>query len=412
VIPQRNIEGIVFPDYERIAPADWHAHLEQAIERANQSQSDIVGNAEPPDFENTFLALQKRWTQLNQTVMPFVCSQGANATDEMNDLAKIWVPALTTLEQGLLQDAVIFQRCSHAYENRKNWTPAQERLAVSEMHEFKMAGAGLDEGDRKQLMDIEERLALLGVEIQEMITKEAAKTIVFDREQLKGLDDAFLAEAANGREDGRYVVELKRTNIDKVAVQCVVRDTRKLLWQAFGARNEEGENATGDMIQEMLALRQQEAALLGFARFSDMELSNTMAKTPEAATALVMSTWKQIQPALERDMAMVREKALAAGITDIQPWDVPYFTERVRAERYAVDDEVIRNYLPLSVVQAAAFETARKIFGVRINKANFPTYHSDCESWMARDEASGQAIGGLITDYIIRDTKGQGPGWM
>ncbi len=407
--PIVTIEGVNFPDYSNISDEQWPTILSAAIEEATTTRKNISENPLPPSFENTFEALEKRFNRLTSIVQAFSVPANADATPTMLALSETWMPKIEEMETSLFQDPVLFQRFQFAYENRQQWDETQVRLAEDVLKSFTKAGASLDEEQRGRLLNISVRLAELSVLVQDKLNAASRETISFTREELAGMDEEFLKEAE--LEGGLYGVRMLRTNVEAVLTNCSVRKTRQIVQAEFSNRNFEGEHDTHALIQETIKLRQEKARLLGHKTYADLVLSNYMAKNAQAVNDLVSDSWNKLQDVVNHDLDILKNIAAADGIEEMKAWDVMYYTEKVRQKDYSVDNAQVRAYLPLGEVQKAAFSTAEKLFGIRFEPVRAPVYHSDCEAWLVRNKETKEVVGGLITDYRNRDTKGSGA-WM
>lgn len=412
MLPIRSIEGVCFPDYSQIDRDRWPDYLTQAVAQARADWKAIVENPDPPSFENTFEALERRDVALLATHHPFNIQAEADATDQMTALNEEWSPIIEAMETELLQDPVLFQRCKLAFDSREGWTSVQERLAVEALDNFIHAGAALEESERERLLAINVRLAELQVLVQDKLNAASREELVFDRDQLDGVDEAFLVEAAEGRTDERFAVRMLRTRTDAVLANCRVRETRQAVFEKAKARNAAGsEHDTTDLIAETLALRQEATRLLGFTRYSERTIADYMAKTPENVERLLLESWGKLMPSAMRDIETVREAAINDGVDSLAAWDVPFYTEVVRLRDFAIDTAQLKAYLPVGQVRQAAFDSAGKLFGIGFELVDAPTYHDDAKAYLVRTLATGEAIGGLVLDYRSRGSKGGGA-WM
>lgn len=245
-------------------------------------------------------------------------------------LCEEWTEQVEGADTAMLQDPVLYQRCRVAMESSDQWTEQDRRLAEDYLSDMPEAGAGLDPDARGRLLEINKQLAQISVQVQDKLNGASRQELAFDRSRLAGMSEDFLQAANEGRQDGEYAVRMLRTPVEAILGQCQDRAVREQVFNAFNTRNFGGEHDTTALIQKMVALRGEKAQLLGHARYSDMVIGRYMAKTPEAVMQLVRDTWSGLSGLADREMNTLKERAAEDGVETLQPWDVAYYTNRVR----------------------------------------------------------------------------------
>jgi peptidyl-dipeptidase Dcp len=295
--------------------------------------------------------------------------------------------------------------------------PEQARVLERYHTRFVRAGAGIEQPAQDRLAKINERLASLGTQFsQNVLADEKSFTMVLEENDLAGLPDFVRAAARAAAEErgqpGKYVITLARSSVETFLQFSSRRDLREKAFQAWIRRGENGD-ATDNrvLIAEMVALRDERAKLLGFANFADYRLDDQMAKTPAAARKLLDEVWgrARLKAAAERDalQSMIAEEG---GNFALAPWDWRYYTEKLRKARYDLDEAEIKPYFQLDKMIEAAFETARRLFGLSFKPVAAPLYHPDARAWDVTD-AEGQHVALFIGDYFARGSKHSGA-WM
>jgi peptidyl-dipeptidase Dcp len=282
---------------------------------------------------------------------------------------------------------------------------------------FVRAGGALAKPAQERLAAINERLASLGTQFgQNVLADEKAYALMLEEGDLDGLPDFARAAARAAAEErgapGTYAITLARSSCETFLQFSARRDLREKIFQAWIRRGENGgatDNRAG--IAEMVALRAERAKLLGFASFADYRLDDQMAKTPANARKLLDEVWTRARAKAqaERDalQAMIAQEG---GNFALEPWDWRYYAERRRKAEFDLDEAEIKPYFQLDKMIAAAFETARRLFGLTFTPAVVPLYHPDARAYEVKD-AQGRHVGLFIGDYFARPSKHSGA-WM
>ncbi len=251
-----------------------------------------------------------------------------------------------------------------------------------------------------------------------MLADEKAYALVLDGEDdLAGLPDSLREAAAKAAEDrgpaGKHVVTLARSSVEPFLQFSSRRDLREIAFKAWAARGETGEaNDNRPIIAETVALRAERARLLGYESFAHFRLADTMAKTPEAALDLLRSVWTPARTQALREAAALQALIQAEGGNfELAPWDWRYYAERRRRAEFDFDESEIKPYLALDNIIAAAFDTARRLFGLAFSeRRDVPLYHPDVRAWEVTDR-DGRHVGLFLGDYFARPSKRSGA-WM
>ena len=259
--------------------------------------------------------------------------------------------------------------------------------------------------------------ASLGTQFgQNVLADEKSYALLLDESDLGGLPDfaraAARAAAEERGEPGKFAITLARSSCETFLQFSSRRDLREKIFQAWIKRGENG-GATDNraLIAEMVALRAERAKLLGFATYADYRLDDQMAKTPAAARKLLDEVWGRARAKAnsERD-ALQKMITQEGGNFALAPWDWRYYAEKLRKAKYDLDEAEIKPYFQLDKMVEAAFETARRLFGLSFTPVSVPLYHADARAWEVKDK-SGAHVGLFIGDYFARGSKHSGA-WM
>ncbi|MDD3859363.1 MAG: M3 family metallopeptidase, partial [Bacteroidales bacterium] len=315
----------------------------------------------------------------------------------------------------------LFKRVEEVYLNKDKFNLDKEQLKVLELtyKSFVKGGAKLNDVDKKRLMEINERLSLLSLQYGDNLLAETNnyKLIISDKKDLAGLPDAVIEAAAitakeNGNE-GKWIFTLQNPSVMPFLQYAENRDLRKQIQNAYINRgNNDNEFDNKAIVLEMAALRIEKAQLLGYENHADLILEDNMAENQENVYELLDQLWEPALKVAKAEADMYRGLMKKDGINDdLQAWDWRYYTEKVRKEKYNLDEEMLKPYFKLENVRDGVFEVAGRLFGLQFVKSdNIPIYHPDVEAYEVKD-ANGNHVAVLYMDYFPRESK-RGGAWM
>ena len=284
------------------------------------------------------------------------------------------------------------------------------------LREFRRAGADLGGGEKEALERLRVELSELGRRFEENLLDETAafKKVVRDIDALAGLPATALERAAQlAAEEGEegWLFTLDMPSVQAVLQHADNRALRREIHTAYLDRCTSGDRANAPIVTRILEIRRRLADILGYPDFPDYRLETLMAGSGGRVRGFVDELIGHTRPFHERDLAELEESAQRAGLRTLEPWDVSWLMEKLRRERFDVDDEMLRPWFPLGEVQAGLFEIARRLFGLSVEQVeNTAVWHEEVRYFEVRDEAGGH-LGSFYTDWFPRDTKRQGA-WM
>src|SRR6187551_1409092 len=371
--------ALELPPFEAIKPDYFRPAFDRALADHRIEIDAIAENPASPDFENTIAALERSGRTLERVASVFFVLAGADTSDEIEAIERDISPLLARHNNALYLNRALYSRIADLYDRRDELSLDAEQARVLERYHtrFVRAGAALERPAQDRLAAINERLASLGTQFgQNVLADEKAYALILDEADLDGLPEFARAAARAAAEErgaqGKYAITLARSSIETFLQFASRRDLREKAFQAWIARGENG-GATDNraLIAEMVALRAERAKLLGFANFADYRIDDQMAKTPQAARQLLDEVWSRAltKAAVERDalQAMIAEEG---GNFALAPHDWRYYTEKLRKARYDLDEAEIKPYFQLDKMIEAAFETARRLFGLSFKRVN------------------------------------------
>ena len=404
------------PPFDRILPEHFVPAFDHAMEEHFSEIAAIGADLAAPDFANTIEALQRSGRLLDRVSMVFsnlVSSQGGDA---LQAIEVEMSPKLAQHGMRVALDPALFQRIAHLHAEHPTLVEDQSRL-LERMHlGLIRSGAALAPADRGRMTAISERLAVLHTQFgQNVLHDEKSWHLPLTEADLDGLPDfarAGAGQAAAERGMDGYAVTLSRSLIEPFLTFSDRRDLREIAYAAWIARGAHaGLHDNRVLIPEILALRAERAKLLGYPNFAAFRLADTMAGSSAAAEALLAEVWEPARQkaAAERDqlLALARAEGFEG---DLAPWDWRYYSEKVRKSEYAIDEGRLKQYFVLENIQRAAFDTARRLFGLSfVRRADIPAYHADVAVYEVRDEAGH--VGVFLADNYARADKRSGA-WM
>src|SRR5688572_5490262 len=408
------------PPLDRVRVPDFKPALESAMAECLAEIDAIAACAEPPTFENTLAAMERAGRSLDRAGTIYGIWSSTMGTPDFQQVELEMEPRLAEFGDKIVQNERLFKRLSAVYESRDKarLTSEQKRLAWLKYTDFARSGARLAAKDKARLSEINQRLATLYTEFSQNVLADETSYILLESEaDLAGLGEslrsAAAAAAAQAGHKGKWAILNTRSSVEPFLTYSDRRDLREKAWRAFASRGDNG-NAHDNkkIIAEVVKLRDERAKLLGYKSHAHWRLERSMAKTPERATELMEALWK---PAVARVAEEVRDmQALADrlghGIT-IEAWDYRYYAEKVRKERYDLDEAEVMPYLQLESLREAMFWVAGELLGLYFAPIEgVPVCHPDVRVWEVKD-GNGKHVALFYLDPYARAHKQSGA-WM
>jgi peptidyl-dipeptidase Dcp len=408
------------PPFSEIAPEHFMPAFEQAFADHSAEVTAITHDPATPDFDNTITALERSGKLLNKVSAVFYDLVSAHSNPAILEIEKEVSLRMARHWNPIMMNAVLFGRIALLHENRATLglTGEQMRLLERTYTRFHRAGAGLTEEAKKRMAEINERLAHLGTSFSHhLLGDEQEWFMELGEGDRAGLSDSFIAAASAAAEQrgmaGKAIVTLSRSSVEPFLQSSARRDLREKAYKAFIARGDNGNaNDNNAVIGEVLALREESAGILGYPTYAAYRLEDSMAKTPDAVRGLLERVWK---PARARALAdrdeMQAVIAAEGGNFALAPWDWRYYAEKLRQAKANFDDAAIKPYLSLDHMIEAAFDCARRLFGITFaERKDIAVWHPDVRVWEVRDR-DGRHKALFYGDYFARPSKRSGA-WM
>ena len=406
------------PPFDRIRVEHYLPAFEAGIAERRKEVAAITSNPAPPTFANTVEALEDGGALLGKVGGVFFNIASTDATPEVQAVQVEVAPRLAALADDVSLDPRLFARVKAVWEKREALplAPDQRKLLDETYKGFVRGGANLAPPRQERLRAINEELARLSVTFGDNLLAETnAYRLVVDREQdLAGLPPAPVAAAAEAAKaaglEGKWVFTLQPPSLRPFLQYADNRDLRRQIFTAYRTRADHGDGHDNNQAAARIAaLRAEKARLLGYPTYAAYSIAENMARDPEKVLALMRRIWA---PALERaeaDAKVMRAMADPRGTGfELEAWDWPYWAEKLKKERYALDEEALRPYFSLDRVLEGAFHVANRLWGLSIiERRDLPRYHPDVRTFEVRDR-DGSFLGVYLVDFFPRATKRAG----
>lgn len=405
------------PPWDQVTPDLLRDALNKGIEARRAEIEAIVSNPEPATFDNTILPLERGGEHLGRAGSIFGVMIGNIGSADYQALNREMSPILSAASDEITFNDVLFQRIRTVHENAASAGLTAEQARVTERRHDALVrnGAALDAAGKAELGRINQALSTAFTDFQQkVVADEQLYTHITDESGVAGLPDSnrsAAADAARGRDLTGWVIVNTRSAVDPFLTFADDRGMREQIWRKFVNRGDNGDaNDTNATIAEILRLRAERARLLGFETHAHWRMQDTMAGTPEAAMALMNRVWP---PAVARVGEEVAEMTRMAG-HEIEPWDYLYYLEKVRKERYDLDQNDLKPYFELNAMKRGMFYMAERLYGMvftALPAGTVPVFHPDVEVFEVTDRDSGRHIGLFYSDDFARSGKRSGA-WM
>jgi peptidyl-dipeptidase Dcp len=407
------------PPFERIKPKHFMPAFTRALSDHAAEITAVATQGAEPTFANTIVALEKSGQLLTRVELVFFNLVSSDTNDDLQAIERDIAPVLARHSNTIYLNAELFARIDDLYARHDALGLNAEEIRVLERYhlDFVRAGAKLTGDQRARYAQIGERLATLGTEFsQNVLADEQEFILPLAADDLAGLPD-FAREAAAevARErgiDAPFAITTSRSSAEPFFQFADRRDLREKIFKTWSARGDhDGAHDNKPVIAETVKLRAERARLLGYDSFADYKLADSMAETPNAARMLLEEVWIPARArALEERDALQAVVAESGNNFSLAAWDWRYYSEKLRKERYDLDEAEIMPYFQLDNMIAAAFDTAHRLFALDfVERKDVPVYHPDVRVWEVK--RGGEHVGLFFGDYFARPSK-RGGAWM
>ena len=368
--------------FSRIETAHYMPAFKAGIEEQKAEIQAILNNPEAPTFENTVAAYERSGALLAKVGGVFFNLSESDSTPEMQAIEEEVMPLVTAAEDEIFMNEAFFQRVKAVYEASEGLTREQQMVTKKLYEAFVRNGVALDEAGKKRFSEINTRLASLSQKFGQNLLAE---------------NNAF-----------KEAIGVTVSGYPDFMASCEDRALREKAFKAYSSRgNNGGEHDNNAIVLEILKLRAEQAALLGYPNFAAYQLSNKMAGSPETVDAF-------LQPIMDASMKKAKEEIAdmeAVAGHKIEPWDWAYYAEKVRARKYALDESLTKPYFQVDSVLKGVFTAAEKVYGIHIEPAPEVEVYNPVVKPYKLSDGDGSLLGIFYVDYFVRETK-RGGAWM
>ena len=408
------------PPFDQIKTEHYLPAFEEAMRQQKAEIDSIVNNTEAPTFENTIEALEYSGALLDKVSAVFFNLSECENNEAMEEIAEKISGPLSKHSDDINLNAELFARIKAVYEQKDNLglNGEQMRLLEETYKGFVRGGANVPAEKQARFREINEQLSLLSLRFGNNVlgATNQYKLVVDDKTKLAGLTEDQLAAALEAGADdpetkGKYVFTLHNPSLLPFLSNCENRELRKVIWTAYANRCTSGAYDNTAIIDSIVNLRLERANILGFESHAAYTLDDCMAKTPQAVEELLMNVWRPAIAKAKKEAEEYKAMIKAEGADfELEPCDWRYYSEKLRKEKYNLNDEEIRPYFSLAKVVDGVFDVSNKLYALTFTEnKEIPTYNKEAVVYEVSRE--GQVIAILYMDFHPRASKRSGA-WM
>ena len=419
------------PPFLDIKDEHYMPAYEQGMKENLEEIDLIVNNTEAPTFANTIEELERTGELLSRVGRVFSNLASSNTNPQLQELQRELSPMLSAHYDKISLNEGLFNRVDAIYQNRENidLTSEQAKLLNDTRKGFVRSGALLSEDQKERISEINSKISGLSTSFgQNLLAETNGFELILEDSDLDGLSDGVIAAAADAasqkmdsaeseeekdKYNDKYVFTPHRSSMYPFLTESTRRDLREKLYNSYVMRGDNNNDTDNKKIAAQIAkFRAERAQIMGYETHAHFVLEENMLKTPEEVYELLIQLWK---PAVKRanvEVADMQAVANAEGQNfDIAAWDWWHYSEKVRKEKYDLDESLIKPYLSLDNVLKGVFNTTNKLWGLTFTEIfDLDLYHPDARIWKVSDK-DGSHLGIFIGDYFTRSNK-RGGAWM
>lgn len=406
------------PPFELIEYGHYLPAFKKAMEMQNKEISAITGNEAAPNFENTIAALDYSGEKLGAISSIFYNIRSANTSDEMQQIARELVPLMSAHRSNINLNAELFNRIKTVFnqQDELDLTREQEMLLEKIYKRFVRSGAALSEEDKENMRKIDEELSMLSLQFGDNLLEETNnyQLVIDQEEKLSGLPESVISAAAEAAketgQEGKWVFTLHKPSWIPFLTYSDERDLREEIYKAmYNRANRDNEFDNKEIIEKTIKLRTERARLLGYDSHADYVLEENMAKNPGNVNDLLMKLWTPALAMAKEEAAMMQAMIdREGGDFKLASWDWWYYAEKIRQEKYDLNEEELRQYFSLDAVTNGVLDVINKLYGVTFERRDdLPVYHEDVIAYEIKDK-DGSHLGIQYMDFHPRPGKRAG----
>ncbi len=408
------------PPFDKIKTEHFKPAFEEAIRVHKAEVDSIANNPEAPTFDNTIVALEYSGALLTKVSNVFYPMTSANTNPDIQKIQSDLAPVLSAHNDDIYLNSTLFERVKTIYGTRDElgYSAEQEKLLNETYKRFIRAGAALNDAQKARLREINAELSRASVAFGANVLAETNEyqLHITNEADLAGLPDGVknaAAEVAQKAGKQGWVFTLQAPSLTPFMQYAQNRDLRKQLYEAYLMRGDSGnEKDNKALVKKMTELRAERASMLGYDNHAAFVLEEAMAANPDNVYNLMNRLWTAAKPRFEQEAIEMKALAAQDGVTDeLKVYDWFYYAEKLRKERYDLDEEQIREYFPMDRVTEGLFDVVNKLWGITLKeRTDLPVYHEEVKVYEVF-EADGTHRGLVYMDFYPRESK-RGGAWM
>ena len=407
--------------FDQIKPESFMPSAKEAIVLAKKRIEDIKNNKETPTFSNVIEALENAGPEIDTISGIFFNLHGAESNDEIQNIAKELSPLLTEYSNDISLDQELFSKIKVVWDNKNkfNLNPEQTILLEKSYKSFVRNGALLNEADKNKMREISTKLATLSLQFGDNVLKETHKFLLLldKKDDLAGLPENLIEAAGEVAKEkghaGKWAFTLDYPSLGPFLMYSSKRDLRQKMYMANATKSFKGDElCNANNIKQIAKLRYEKARLLGYATHAHFVLEERMASHPETVEKFLAEILMHASDAAKAETEELKAYAKKLdGIVDFAKWDVAYYAEKLKNEKFNINDEMLRPYFKLENVISGVFQVAKKLYGLSFKlRTDIPVYHPDVKTYDVVDE-NDKHIAIFYADFFPRAGKRNGA-WM
>lgn len=409
------------PPFSKIESDHYLIGIETSLEEARQEVDQIIKNMEEPTFQNTIEALEKSGEKLQRNASVLFNLNSAETSDELQKIAQEISPKLSEFNSEVKQNGALFQRVKKIYHQKDNLelTGEQKKLLHDTYFDFVRRGVELEGPAKERFKEISIALSKLSLKFSENALAEsnAFEMVIADESDLSGLPDDVMGRAKELAEkkgnDDAWIFTLQAPSYIPFMEYADNRSLREKMYKAYMTKCFKGDDRDNqEVILQTIRLKAELASLLGYKTFAHYVLEQRMAESPEKVMSFLDDLLQKSLPKAKEEVEEIKDFIRSRGEDiELQKWDWSYYSEKLRKEKYALDDELVKPYFQLENVIEGVFTTAEKLYGISFKpNDDLEVYHEDVKAYEVLNEA-GEVVSVFLADFFPRDGKRDGA-WM
>ncbi|WP_447635846.1 M3 family metallopeptidase [Flavobacterium microcysteis] len=409
------------PPFDKIKNEHFKPAILEGIKRHEAEINAIANNTAAPTFENTILAMETAGELLSNVNIVFSNLNGANTNEEIQKIAKEISPNLAAHSDNIYLNEKLFARVKAIWDKKESLGLNLEQAKILEnLHKaFVRSGANLAAADKDKLRKINAELSMTSLKYGQNILAETNKyeLVITDKKDLAGLPQELINTAADDAKakgkEGKWVFTLSNSSVMPFLQYSSNRKLRQEIWNAYQTRgNHDDVLDNKENAIKLANLRGEKARLLGYKSHAAYVLEESMAKNPENVAKLLNDLWKPALAIAKTEASDIQKMMDKDGVKDkVKPYDWRYYTEKIRKQRFDLDEQELKPYFSLDNARNGIFQVTEKLYGLKFKQLNdVPKYHDEVTVWEVT-EADGSHVGILYMDFFPRASK-RGGAWM